>query len=358
MFKKNKPRAGYQTKPEKKAKVKKNRAMHDLLVSTKTNKIFWTERLVKFLIYISLRIVIRPKKWKYPKKNIEIINRTYRRIMSNDFVYIPSSIAFYLIMAFMPILSLIVIFNMIPEADAFFISLSTDGKKNAIAEILSKFIPGASTIFNQIKEAVGNKNITTSASILTILSILISTWIASNGFSKLIYTQSYIYEHKYLGGYWMNKFKGMFLVIVFTLFLFFILSVNVLFTKWLSTFEIEDILKEALLYIYLSFGMFIGFFVGFILLYKFSPRFKIKIKHVVPGAMVSTLPTTGFLILFGFISSLWSYDSYGVIGAIMYIGMSSLIVTYFIFVGISANAAYYKTFVNDGLKNKWTISKK
>ncbi|MCK5867159.1 MAG: YihY/virulence factor BrkB family protein, partial [Mycoplasmataceae bacterium] len=105
-------------------------------------------------------------------------------------------------------------------------------------------------------------------------------------------------------------------------------------------------------------SMFLSLFVGFIILYKFSPRFKIRIRDVVPGAMITTIPTAGFIILFGTITQLWTYGIYGVVGAIMFIGMASLIVTYFIFVGITANAAYYKTFVADKVKTKWTLSKK
>ncbi|WP_161565660.1 hypothetical protein [Mycoplasma sp. ATU-Cv-508] len=46
------------------------------------------------------------------------------------------------------------------------------------------------------------------------------------------------------------------------------------------------------------------------------------------------------------------------VGAIMYIGTSSLIITYFIFLGITTNASYYKTFVGPRVENKRTWSKK
>jgi len=35
-----------------------------------------------------------------------------------------------------------------------------------------------------------------------------------------------------------------------------------------------------------------------------------------------------------------------------------LIFSYFLFVGIATNDAYYKTFVGDKMQTKWTISKK
>ena len=150
----------------------------------------------------------------------------------------------------------------------------------------------------------------------------------------------------------MNKIKGMFMVLAFTFFLLIALVVNVSLTIWISSTSIETIYKHVIVYAFSIALMLVGLFIGFIILYKYSPRFKIRIRDVIPGAMITTIPTAGFILLFGTITQLWTYGAYGVIGAIMFIGMASLIVTYFIFVGITANAAYYKTFVGDKVKTK------
>ena len=359
MFRKRKPKVGYQ-KDIKKTKKTKKSAIHLLFVSPK-KKISMIEKFIKLIIYVALRLVIRPRKWKDPRKNIEIINRTYKRIMSADFVFIPSSIAFYLIMAFLPVLSLISLIYLIPGVGDFFSShrIGTHGKNtgDAVSDVLGKFIPGAQSIFTDVRKVMSGGT-SAGASVAVISSLLVSTWIAANGFSKLIYTQSYIYGHKYLGGYWMNKLKGMFMVLAFTFFLMLSLVVNVSFTIWISSMGIDTTYKHVIVYSFSIFTMFFGLFVGFIILYKYSPRFKIRIRDVVPGAMITTIPTAGFILLFGTITQVWTYGIYGVIGAIMFIGMASLIVTYFIFVGITANAAYYKTFVGDKVKTKWTLSKK
>ncbi len=365
MNKKNKPKVGYQKAPVKKKSKKKESAMHKLFVSPKKKKMPMAEKVVKFIIYFALRLAIRPKKWKDPKKNIEIINRTYDRIMSTDFVYIPSSIAFYLIMAFLPILSIISMLYLIPGVSEFLTDIRLDkstanAKGDAISDVLGSFIPGGKQIFNDIKNAVtgASAGLTTAATITTVSSLFFSTWIAANGFSKLVFTQSHIYGHKFLGGYWMNKLKGMSMVLIFTLFLVVVLAANVAFVSWIASFNFDKNITKLITYIFLIPSTFVGFFIAFMALYKLSPRFKIKLRHVIPGAMITTIPTAGFIVLFGTITSIWSYGSYGVLGAIMFIGMTSLLITYFIFVGITANAAYYKTFVSNKVKEKWTLSKK
>ncbi len=381
---KKKPKVGYQSKPIKKSKIKKKSALKQLFVSPKKKKIPMAEKIVKGIIYFALRLAIRPRKWKDPKKNIEIINRTYRRIMSSDFVYIPSSIAFYLVMAFLPILSMISLAYLIPGLSDYIQTHRIGDQKwinshpggDAISDVLGRFIPGGDSIFTQIKHVMlGNSagtnasgtvttavtaslSRTVASSFAVAFSLLVSTWIAANGFSKLIFTQSHIYEHKYLGGYWMNKLKGMSLVIALTLFLMIALLINIAFSSWIHSYNLGETMFKVIFYSFLVVSMFFGFFLAFIMLYRFSPRYKIRFKDVFPGAVVTTLPTALLIVLFGSISSLWSYGSYGVLGAIMFIGMASLLITYFIFVGITANAAYYKTFVGSKVKEKWTLSNK
>lgn len=332
----------------KKKRTKKKRSyLSSLILISRGRRASPVERFIKLLIYIALRLVIRPRKWRYPEKNYEIIDRTYKRIMSADFIFIPSSIAFYIVMAFIPVLSIITLIFMIPGIGAFISIEEVNG-------VLSDFIPGIGKILMQIE---GSK-IEIGGGFTIAISLLTTTWIASGGFSKLIYTQSYIYEHKFFGGYWMNKIKGMVMVLALTIFMLFALVINILVNRSINDLNVSVSSKKALTYCFLVFGLLFLVFFGMIGLFKFSPRFKISIKHVVPGAMVTALPTTFFLALIGKITTLWSYGNYGVIGAIMYLGMASLIISNFIFVGLISNAAYYKTFVSLNVQKKWTISKK
>ncbi len=358
-----KPHVGYDRRKKYKLKAtlgKKERGYLSAIIipNGKHHKISLTERVIKLIIYIALRIVIRPKAWKDPKKNYEIIDRAYKRIVSADFVYIPSSIAFYIIMAFMPIMSLIMAIDNIGFIKEY-MQVPGHPDQTYIENILGKFIPGIKELLAQIKIATGGNSVALEigAWAAIIFSLTISTWIASGGFSKLIFTQSYIYGYKYVGGYWMNKFKGFTMVLSFTLYLLIALVINVGFEHLLNIVNWSEYTKETLRYLFLSVGLFFLIFIGFIILYRFSPRYKTKLKWIIPGAMTSTIPTAGFLILFGSVSSLWSYGQFGSIGTIMYIGMGALTITYFIFVGILVNSAYHNTHVGK-VEKKWTFSRK
>ena len=98
----------------------------------------------------------------------------------------------------------------------------------------------------------------------------------------------------------MNKIKGMFMVLSFTFFLMVSLVINVSFSIWMANSGLSITYQKVLVYTFSIISMFLGFFV----LYKFSPRFKIRFRDVVPGAMITTIPTAGFILLFGTITQL------------------------------------------------------
>ena len=345
----NKLTTGYEKKPKN---LKKRSTYVGKLFIKHSKSMNLGERLVKFLIYISLRLAIHPKKWKNPEKNYEIIDRTYKVIMSPDFVFIPSSIAFYLIMAFMPIISMITIFYQIPGINEIFLFEGKDLLKNS----LKNFIPGISIIIEQLKEisklSRTNSFLTETVLGTSLVSLLVSTWIASNGFSQLIFTQSHIFEHKFFGNYWSNKFKGMLIVFLISFLLFLGLFINVTIQRQIELSSLSEFSKNAFLNIFTVIILFLGLFGLSILIFKYSPRFRIKIKHILPGATVTTVPSALFLAIFSSITSWFSYGAYGTIGTIMYVCMGSLIITYFVFLGIIANASYYKTFVGTKVESK------
>lgn len=345
----NKLTTGYDKKPKT---FKKRSTYVGKLFIKNSKSMNFSERLIKFLIYISLRLAIHPKKWKNPEKNYEIIDRTYKVIMSPDFVFIPSSIAFYLIMTFMPIISMITIFYQIPGINDVFIF----EEKDLLKETLRKFIPGISIIIEQLKEiskfSRTNNFLTETVFGTSLFSLIVSTWIASNGVSQLIFTQSHIFEHKFLGNYWSNKFKGMLIVFLLAFLLFLGLFVNIAIQRQIGLSSLSEGAKNVILSILMITILFFGLFGLTIFIYKYSPRFKIKIKHILPGAMVTSIPTTLFIAIFSSVTSLFSYGAYGTIGTIMYVSMGSLIITYFVFLGIIANSSYYKTFVGTKVQNK------
>ena len=352
MSKNKGPKIGYD-KSEQKHDKKKNASY---LYHTGRHKVTFNERLIKTIIYLVLRLVIKPSKWRNNQKKYEVIDRAYKRIMSSDMIYIPSSISFYLIMSFMPVLSIIVLVLAIPGLGEWLNDRNIGSKQ--ISSIIGKFIPGSSRLFSNLTDALKGSNFDTGAITVTISSLFVSTWISAGGFSKLVYTQSYMYKHKYTGGYWMNKFKGMGMVFVFTVVLFGTLTGNVFVQKAIDGTNIPQIWNDFAMYSFLIFVLFIGMFLGFLALFKLSPRFKLRFREVMPGALVAGIPTGLFLAIFGPITSMWNYSSYGTVASIMYIGMASLFITNFIYVALATNVAFYQTFVRHDTINKWTFSKK
>jgi len=354
---------GYDKK--KKKKQHKHTYVAHLFLA-KPKEVSTTERIVKLLIYIALRLVIRPSKWKVDKeKNYEVIDRVYKRIMSADFVYIPSSLAFHFIMAFLPMLMMLVGISVIIQPGG---GVNTFGHilRDGLSDTIGKFIPGVNEVIKQLQDAFVSK--ASGAKVVTIgvggiaalfVTFLLAAWISSSGFAKIVFTQSYIFKHKFMGGYWMNKIKGMLITFAFTIGLAIVLSINIVAVYFINKDSSLSLIEKASLkYFFLITTLLLGTLLGIIILFRFSPRFKITVRNILPGALVVTIPIVGFLSLFGTISSLWSYGSYGTVGLIMYVGMASLIISYFIFVGITTNAAYYKTFIGDKMQTKWTISKK
>lgn len=323
-------------------KIKKRKYLLQLFsFGKKKNNII--EKLVKFLIYCALRLVIKPKRWAKSTKNYELINRVYKKLMSFDFTFIPSSIAFYIIIAFMPIMALILLVTNLPVLQEVF-------DIENVSSVIGRFIPGFKTIIDGLHSEIQNSATTTIAQVFiassTTFVVLLSIWIASAGFSQLIYTQSYIYKQKYAGNWFSNRIKGVFLVIAFTLFLMLCLLVNVQVDKLIDKTGISFGLKEFLKYSFLILGLFILLFLSFSGLFKFTPKFYIKYRHVIPGAMVSTLSTTFFFAFFAILAQTFShYKFYGVISILMYIAFSSLWIAYFLFAGLITNYAYYETHV-------------
>jgi len=98
--------------------------------------------------------------------------------MSADFIFIPSSVAFYIIMAFMPILSLISFLYMIPGFQEALSSLTPNGSsKDALADVIGRFVPGAKEIFQNIDDF--SKNASLGQSITGYFTIATSLIITS-----------------------------------------------------------------------------------------------------------------------------------------------------------------------------------
>lgn len=103
--------------------------------------------------------------------------------------------------------------------------------------------------------------------------------------------------------------------------------------------------KNIFFYISFDIYLFIFLYIGFILIYKLTPSFKNPLTSVLPGVLITTLPNLVFISVFGHLISNGNYyKNYGIVGAFIYLALFVSSLSYFIFLGIIINEAYYKTY--------------
>ncbi|RMX36159.1 YihY/virulence factor BrkB family protein [Mycoplasmopsis fermentans] len=307
------------------------------VVPVENKKWLFFEKIVKFFIMIILWIATPRLSWKNKSKTNELINRTYKKFTDKSFVFIPLSTAFYFLVSFVPIITImIVLLSLIPGYHTLFIN-----------EVLARIIPGVTSII-KIPDTTKKGAQLTSLIILCLASL----WMASSGFGKFIYSQNYIYGHENLGNWFTNRIKGLFVVLGISIYLFLAAALYLFFyqtfTDNMSTYH-----KNIYFYITFSFYLLIMLYFGLTLLYTMSPSFKLSWTTVFPGVLITSFPVMIFITIFGFLTSLINYDKYGIIGSFMYIALFVSFLTYFMFLGIIVNEAYYKTYVSS-----YTVSKR
>ncbi|WP_027334303.1 YihY/virulence factor BrkB family protein [Mycoplasma elephantis] len=298
------------------------------------------ETTIKFFINIIFLISIPKKRRLNKNKNKELVNTTYNQISSKEFKFIPSSTSFHLLVAFVPIISMV--FGLLyltnnEFADSF--------KEN----ILSRIIPGIE------KTIDGTSFIDNKISNISAFSVVFasSLFLGSSGFSSLIFTQNYIYKHKTMGNVFANRIKGILIVCSITIFLYLSSLTYLVTLKILSLDRNLNTFKLLWSYILLSVWIIVTLIIGISLLFKMSPTFKLKWKQIVPGVIIAATPMILFSIIFGFISSIFDYGKYGIIGTLLYLSVFIYVITYFMYLGIIANAAYLKTYFTIRTQNKF-----
>nr|WP_307929520.1 hypothetical protein [Mycoplasmopsis bovis] len=102
--------------------------------------------------------------------------------------------------------------------------------------------------------------------------------------------------------------------------------------------------KNIYFYIVFSLYLMLNLYVGLSVLFKISPGFIVPWSSLLPGVLIASLPTMVFITIFGYLTSLIDYYKFGIFGIFMYIALLVSIMSYFMYLGIITNAAFYKTF--------------
>ncbi|MCE6091195.1 YihY/virulence factor BrkB family protein [Mycoplasmopsis agalactiae] len=309
------------------------------ILSVKKTKTSLLEIVIKFFIKIIMLIAVPIRLKKNKNKLSELVGRVYKRFTSREFVFIPVSFAFYSLVSFIPIImSVSVSISLIPGD---FSSLFND-------EILRRIIPGLESFINSIPQTWNAKTY-----ILIITLFLASLIISSSGFGKFTYSINYIYKHETTGNYFFNRLKGFLIVVCIALYIFISSLLYLSVYKLFGVHKASDLGRSIYFYIVFSLYLMLNLYVGLSLLFKVSPAFKVPWSSLLPGVLIASLPTMVFITIFGYLTSLIDYYKFGIFGIFMYIALLVSTMSYFMYLGIITNAAFYKTFYS-----RYTVAKK
>ncbi|MGL5733133.1 MAG: YhjD/YihY/BrkB family envelope integrity protein [Metamycoplasmataceae bacterium] len=362
MWKKNKLKSGWESLEKPKPK-KENYKWVWKHIYRNTADISIFDKIVKMIIFISLKLTLNRRILANPIKKRELINTTYENMSSPKFNFIPAGLGLYLFLSMIPI-SIIVI--LIISAISHIPVLAGDSSLGwdiiLRKDVLAKIIPGVDTLLIIIDTTDVNIIFFNTTIILLLLS---SIWFSSKGLSRFIDSQSAIYDHVDQTNFIIKRLRGIMMVPIISLFfvisLLSLLPLLALYQKyWPPISETDRVFGweyETLFYftmlIYLSVWSYIG--VG--LLFRFSPLFKLKWREIAPGIMITIIPTIIFIMSFGYIASFIDYTKYGAIGTFLYSITFVLVLSYFLYAGILINASYYKTFFSQRIvPKKWFLT--
>lgn len=300
------------------------------------------EKIVKFLIMISLFFTISKKNLLNKRKKQSIIDSTYDALSSPKFTFIPAGVAFYFFLSLIPIIVIVLaIINLTPWMSILIgkVSTTTNDSKEFVG-VLPKIIPGIQNMFIQIDFM--DSTLLNTVMFFFMISCI---WFASKGISKFIDSFAAIYNYEFNTNWILKRFKGIFVVIGISL--YFVLSlftylplISLIEPFFHSNINLFNFLFYFITLIYLVIFGYIGF--GF--LFIIVPPFKLRWREIKPGILTALVPTILFILVFGFLAEVLNYSKFGAIGTFIYTLIFILYLSYFLHAGIILNASYYKTF--------------
>ncbi|MBN0919250.1 YihY/virulence factor BrkB family protein [[Mycoplasma] gypis] len=299
---------------------------------------FIFERILKTIIFWILKLSIRDYMQESREKTQHIIDDTYKRLRSKEFMYIPAGSALYLFISFVPIVTLV--------SSIGFINSNLNTILRSV--VLGRIIPGIEKIVPDLSTII--KTGTTNNIVLAILFVFSALWLSSRGYAKFIDSVSIFYDHKGPNRFLRNKIKALWIVISLTLIIFIVFLIFSAFMWFLNAKAGWATNSWQFLFVYYVlaiFFIFVIFISGYIGLFKFAPNFKLKYQHVIPGAFVSAIPSSIFTAVFGTFVSLGTYDKWGAVSSFMYLQIFLLFMSYFTYVGLLVNASFYRTFISN-----------
>ncbi|WP_434337050.1 YhjD/YihY/BrkB family envelope integrity protein [Mesomycoplasma conjunctivae] len=327
-----------------------------------TRKIwFWIIFIIlkPFFFFISINAGHRKIKQKVSKNDLrDIVKKTLEKTSNKTFAIISVSQAFYILVSFIPILTLITILLLfLSKIVPSFVHNGKEWKfyDFIISEVLNKFIPGIQQSINFINN-VTSKSVTNIA----FLALLGSSFlIGANGYSRFINYYSLSYNHTDPINFWILKLKSFLIiigiVIITTIFIYLSSLLFFVFKYW-SLFFKSSILFYNIFFYFSSFVLLLlFFFVSSFLLLKYLPSFKLNKKWITPGVWIMMSSNTVFTFLFSLlVLNGWiNYDKFGSTSTFLYLSTFSLYISQFYHFSIITNYSYSQKFFRKTYVSKW-----
>lgn len=347
-MKRNKINSGWSAIPTNKKRKKFTRNKVSWITKYESHISFeetMFEKIIKFMIKISLSLTISKKNLLNSRKKAEIIDTTYDSLSSDKFAFIPAGIGLYFFLSFIPIIIISISL----------IKLFPGWGDLLLNDVLSNIIPGINQMFSTIKFD------STAINIAFIFFLVSLIWFASKGISKFNDSFTSIYDYEFNTNWIVKRFKGILIVIFISLF-FTLIGITYLPLLEVIKFTFQSINKstyEFMFFLSLTIYLFIFGYLGIGFLFIFIPPFKLKWKQIKPGILTTLFPTILFIILFGVLSKYLNYEKFGTIGTFIYSLIFVLYLSYFLHAGIIINSSYYKIYFSSIMvRKKIIISKK
>ncbi|MBN4084468.1 YhjD/YihY/BrkB family envelope integrity protein [Mycoplasma sp. CSL10166] len=318
------------------------------------------EKIIKYIISFFAFILIRANNIEKKDTRTKVVHKVYENFSTQNFTFIWLSITFYLLISVVPIIYIINFLNLTITDN---ISTLTNHVEVLTKEyntnntsifqglfnniIFNKFIPGGQQYFNNNEgvEVIDDSFSKLYSLIPGSFIAIPSLYISAGGYGKIITAYNYMFSHDKVGTYWGNKLKGLFLVFAISILLFIFSNIYILIYASMIKSGLSK--THWILDVFYLFFSLVFFLVSFLVLFRLTPSFKLNFKSIWRGAIISTIPTFGLLIIYTYLNKVISYSKFGsAVGFFFTVGFFINWFSYFMFLGITFNEAYYKNYIS------------
>ena len=250
-----------------------------------------------------------------------------KRVKEHELWNVAAQLSYYLLLSFFPlIIAVVSLLDYFPVG----IDLLMDVLESVVPEPVFELVIENSEIFSGLHGRMFS------------IGFITTLWVATRG-SKAIYkslNQTYHAENRHFLITYLISF-----CITLSLILFVVFSLTVIL---LSNQFIVQFMENSRVIFWLSqlriWGMFVVFVLALSLMYALVPRIKLRLKDVLPGAIIATLLwivcTVGFEI---YVSNFGNYTLvYGTLGSFVVLLLWLYLVSFALLLGNEINAFFYE----------------